>query len=215
MEEFVRIFGIFGLFLLFFVGCARLNMGYYSVLQKDYRFNINAPLIIMHNSNDLLSAYYVDLIIYELQRRGFNSVYKQTELRPGTARNAVYIRLFKDIRSYPIVSYNYSVINDGVTSSCYFYGERFYCDNSPQKSFNLTDFTQQTNYALTYHFTLDWYDLYTRKRIMYVDGSVQGKTCGYNYVFRDLIYNTINRMDFTREENYNYTSPLPYYWVCD
>lgn len=198
------------------VGCSsNLNMGYYSVLQKDYRFNVNAPVVIKHDANDLLSAYYVDLIIYELQKRGFNSVYKQNELTTKNARNVIYIRLYKDVRSYPSVSYNYSVINDGVVSSCYFYGEKFYCDNSPQKSLNLTDFYQKTEYSLTYHFTMDWYDVNTKRRVMFVDGSVRGRTCGYNYIFRDLIYHTMNRMDFTREENYIYTSPLPSYWVCD
>ncbi|WP_147288339.1 hypothetical protein [Helicobacter anseris] len=203
-------------FVLLFVGCSsNLNMGYYSVLQKDYRFNINAPVVIMHDVNDILSAYYVDLIIYELQKRGFTSLYKQSELKLSHARNAIFIRLYKEVKPYPSVSYNYSVMNDGVVSSCYFYGEKFYCDNSPQKTLNLTDFSQRMDYVLTYHFTLDWYDVNTRQRIMFVDGSVRGKTCGYNYVFRDLVYHTINRMDFTREENYNYTSPLPRYWVCD
>ena len=209
------LFGIVG-FVLMIVGCSsNLNMGYYSVLQKDYRFNVNAPVVIKHDVNDLLSAYYVDLIIYELQKRGFNSVYKQSELTTKKARNVIYIRLYKDVRSYPSVGYNYSVINDGVVSSCYFYGEKFYCDNSPQKSLNLTDFYQKTEYSLTYHFTMDWYDVNMRRRVMFVDGSVRGRTCGYNYIFRDLIYHTINRMDFTREENYIYTSPLPSYWICD
>ena len=50
---------------LIFAGCAKnLQMGYYSVLDKDYRFNINAPVLIMHDVNDLLSAYYTDLVIY-------------------------------------------------------------------------------------------------------------------------------------------------------
>ena len=201
---------------LFFAGCGNnLQMGFYSVLQRDYRFNINAPIVLAHDVNDLLSAYYADLVIYELQKRGFTSIYKQSELNFKRARNVIFMRLYKDVQSYPSISYNYSVINDGIVSSCYFYGERFYCDNSPQKTFNLTDFTQKMDYSLTYHLTLDWYDTHTRQRILYVDGRVFGKTCGYNYIFRDLIYHTINRIDFTREEQYTYTSPLPRSWVCN
>lgn len=201
---------------LIFAGCAKnLQMGYYSVLNKDYRFNINAPVLIMHDVNDLLSAYYTDLVIYELTKRGFTSIYKQTELPIRRARNVIFLRLYKDVKSYPSVSYNYSIVNDGVVSSCYFYGEKFFCDNAPQKSFNLTDFTQRMDYSLTYHFTLDWYDTHTRQRVLYVDGRAFGKTCGYSYIFRDLVYQTINRIDFTREEQYTFNSPMPHYWTCD
>lgn len=203
-------------FFLLFAGCANnLQMGYYSVLNKEYRFNINAPVVIMYDVNDLLSAYYTDLVIYELQKRGFTSLYKQTELPVRHARNVIFLRLYKDVQAYPSMSYNYSIINDGVVSSCYFYGDKFFCDNAPQKTFNLTDFTQKTAYSLTYHFTLDWYDTHTRQRILYVDGRAYGNTCGYSYVFRDLIYQTINRIDFTREEQYTFTSPMPRYWTCD
>ncbi|MDU7693134.1 MAG: hypothetical protein E7K04_02690 [Helicobacter sp.] len=205
----------YGILGLIFAACANnLQMGYYSTLEPEYRFNVNAPVVLWHDPGDLVSAYYVDLIIYELQTRGFNSVYKQSEISDKTARNLVHFRLYKDIRADPVVNYNYSVINDGVISSCYFYGDKFYCDNNPQKAFNVTDFSQSVQYVTTYHFLMNWYDINTKKRIMIVDGSVRGNVCGYNYVFRDLIYNTIARLDFTRKEQYSYESPLPAYWVC-
>ena len=89
---------VFGLF----IGCAnRVSMGYYSSINKNYLFNMNAPNSVVYNANDTFSAYYVDLVVYELQKKGFVSVYKQSDLPLNLAKNAIFMRLFRDIRSSP------------------------------------------------------------------------------------------------------------------
>ncbi|PAF47692.1 hypothetical protein BKH41_07325 [Helicobacter sp. 12S02232-10] len=198
-----------------FFGCTnKLNMGYYSVIEKNYIFNANAPIAVVYDKNDLLSAYYVDLIVYELQRQGFVGVYKQSDLPLKDAKNAIFIKLFRSIRSYPNINYSYSMIDDGVSQACYWYGDQFYCGAKTNKTFALSGYSESFNYLSSYHFVLDWYDLNLKKRVLYIDGSVNGKTCGYNLLFRDLISHTITRIDFSRPERYQYYSDLPYYWPC-
>ncbi|PAF41996.1 hypothetical protein [Helicobacter sp. 11S03491-1] len=206
----------FSLFVMIFLGCAnKLHMGYYSVIQRDYTFNVHAPIVIVYDKDDLLSAAYSNLVIYELQKRGFTSVYKQTDLPIKRARNAIFIKVFRSIQPYPNVNFNFSVIDDGVTQSCYWYGTQFYCSGKTNKIFALTGYSENLNYLSSYHFVLDWYDLNLKRRVLYVDGSIRGKTCGYSLFFRDLVIHTINRIDFTRGERYQYYSELPYYWPCD
>ncbi|PAF41773.1 hypothetical protein [Helicobacter sp. 11S02596-1] len=199
-----------------FLGCAnRLDMGYYSMIEKDYIFNTNAPIAVIYNKNDLLTGYYIDLIIYELQRHGFSSVYKQQDLPLKNAKNAIFVRLFRSIQSYPNVNFSYSMISDGITPACYWYGDQFYCTQDAKQTFALSGYSESLNYLSSYHFVLDWYDLNLKKRVLYVDGSVNGKTCGYSFLFRDLITHTIERIDFSRPERYQYYRSLPYYWPCN
>ncbi|PAF50565.1 hypothetical protein [Helicobacter sp. 13S00477-4] len=206
---------IFSLFALFFLGCAnKINMGYYSTIEKNYIFNANAPIVVAYDKNDLLSAYYINLIVYELQKQGFNSVYKQEDLPIHKAKNVVFVKLFHSVRPYPSINYSYSMFSDGLMQSCYWYGEQFYCNDKPNKTYVLSGYSESLNYLSGYHFTLDWYDLNLKRRILYINGSVNGKTCGYNLLLRDLVIQTISRIDLKRAENYRYYFDLPYYWVC-
>lgn len=204
------------LFVMVFWGCAnKLNMGYYSIIQKGYTFNVNAPIVLMYDKDDLLSSGYVNAVIYGLQLQGFTSIYKEGDIPLNRAKNAIYMKVFRSITPYPNVNFNFSLIDDGVTQLCYWYGSQFYCGSKNSKSFALTGYSENLNYISSYHFVLDWYDLNMKKRVLYVDGSVNGKTCGYNMLFRDLIGHTISRIDFTRPERYQYYSDLPYYWPCN
>lgn len=202
---------------IIFWGCSnQLNMGYYSNVEKNYIFNINAPMVVMYDKNDLLSASYADLVIFQLQTRGFTSVYKQDALPLNQAKIAIYVKLFRTIQAFPNVSYNYSVLSDGLSQTCYWYGDKFYCDpQDGKKTFALTGYSENLNYASSYHFTLDWYDLNLKRRVFYVDGSINGTTCGYQLATRDLIVYTISRIDFVRGEKYQYYIDLPYYWPCN
>ncbi|MDO7252558.1 hypothetical protein [Helicobacter cappadocius] len=211
----IKIF-TFCLFVMVFWGCAnKLSMGYYSVLQKGYTFNANAPIVVIYDKNDLLSSGYVNAVVYGLQMQGFTSVYKEGDMPLSRAKNAVYMRVFRSIMPFPNVNYSFAAIDDGMLQSCYWYGSQFYCAPKANKTIALTGYSETLNYISTYHFTLDWYDLNIKKRVLYVDGSVNGKTCGYSMLFRDLISHTISRIDFTRPERYQYYSDLPYYWPCN
>lgn len=211
----LRIVGI-ALFALIFWGCAnKLNVGYYSTIEKKYIFNANAPIVVMYDKSDLLSSSYVDLVVYQLQLKGFNSVYKQGDLPLSRAKNVIYVRTFRSLQAFPSMNFSYSNFDDGVLPSCYWYGNQFYCSSKVNRFFAITGYSESLNYLSSYHFTLDWYDLNLKKRILYIDGSIHGKTCGYGHLFRDLIIHTIARIDLSRSEHYQYYVDLPYYWVCN
>ncbi|PAF46659.1 hypothetical protein BKH46_06735 [Helicobacter sp. 12S02634-8] len=206
---------IFFLLLGVFLGCAnKLDMGYYSAIEKNYIFNPNAPIVVISDPNDLLSTYYIDWVVYELQRQGFVSVYKQQDLPIKRAKNAIFVRIFRSLQPYPSVNFNYTAVDSGVSQLCYWYGDQFYCGSKANKEFFLSGYSESLNYFSSYHFVLDWYDLHMQKRVMYIDGSVNGRTCGYSLLFRDLISHTIARIDLSRPENYRYYSDIPYYWPC-
>lgn len=48
---------------------------YYSRIDPEYRFNIDDPIIVTVDKNDLESKYYVSEVIEALKNRGFRNVY--------------------------------------------------------------------------------------------------------------------------------------------
>lgn len=199
---------VFGVFLL---GCASnlIEMKYTSSIQQGYGFTINAPVIITAHKGDLLAASYIPFIKQALEMRGFNSLYTQGQIPEKSARNIIYVSLVKVMRSYPSSSVQYIPSKMIDRSACFNYDGMYYCREQTYPI--ITGYTTSLNLFTEYHFIMDWYDNYMKKRILYVDGSIQDGACIYEGIYQDLIQQTISRIDFSRGESYSYSAPLAYY----
>ncbi len=199
---------IISIFLL--LGCSGnlVEMKYSSSLKPYYNFNVNAPLVVAVKKGDVLSASYVPFIIEILQKRGFNSVYTENQLPINNARNVVYISLMKMTKGIPNSSISYvpSVVPDN--DSCMQYDGIYYCRQKVAPI--ITNYTASIKLESAYHFVMDWYDLPTKSRILYIDGSIAEGPCIFEGIYKDLIYQTISRIDFDRPEVYSYNSQLSY-----
>lgn len=209
MRFFVYICGV--IFAVFFAGaslagCASnmVEMKYSSSIKQNYQLNINSPIIIAYNKGDLLAASYIPYVIELLGRRGFNSLYTQDQLPIQKARNIIYISLVKTIKTTPTSSVQYVPTKMLDKSSCINYDGMYYCREETYPI--ITGYSTTLNLSSGYHFIMDWYDVHMRKRILYIDGSVDDGPCLGEGVYQDLIYQTISRIDFMRPESYSYSS---------
>ena len=195
----------------FFLGCANnlIEMQYTSSIQHSYQLNINAPVIIAPHKGDLLAASYLPFIKQALEKRGFNSLYMQGQIPEKSARNIIYVSLVKMMRSYPSSSVQYVPSKMIDRSACFNYDGMYYCREETYPI--ITGYTTSLNLSAEYHFIMDWYDNYMKKRILYIDGSIHDGACIYEGIYQDLIQQTISRIDFARGESYSYSAPLAYY----
>ncbi|AFI04328.1 hypothetical protein [Helicobacter cetorum] len=207
-------FGFILGFLFLLSACQhRLHMGYYSEVTGGYLFNYNSTIVVAYNRSDMMTSYYINTIIYELQKLGFYNVFTQEEFPLDRAKNVIYARVVRNIASIPIYRYNYQLI-DHDSKPCYWIGGQFYCSPAPTDYYAINGFSEEVFMSANSHFILDWYDMVLQKRVLYIDGSVSGKTCGYQMLYRDLIKSTIKRIDFNRPEHYYYRLRLPFYQPC-
>ncbi|WP_104578397.1 hypothetical protein [Helicobacter felis] len=200
--------------MFLFTGCHRLNMGYFSEVRGDYAFNYNSPIVVVHDKEDMVSSYYLSFIIYELQQLGFYNVFKAQDFPLSQAKNVIYVHVVRNISALPVYTYNYTLIDHARSNRCYWHGGQFYCSKVPTDFYAVNGYSVYSKMLVGSHFILDWWDNVLNKRVLYVDGSVSGNTCGYNRLYEDLIESTIKRIDFTRSEHYRYYGRLPLYMPC-
>ncbi|WP_163566009.1 hypothetical protein [Helicobacter suis] len=200
--------------LLGFTGCHRLNMGYFSEIRGGYIFNVSAPIVVVYSPQDMISSFYLPLIIYDLQAIGFYNVFSMQEYPPSRAKNIIYVHVVRNISALPIYAYHYTLIDRARPDRCYWHEGQFYCSQVPTDYYAINGFSTYSKMLVGSHFILDWWDNVLNKRVLYVDGSVTGNTCGYNRLYEDLIQDTIWRIDFTRSEHYRYYQKLPLYQPC-
>ncbi|WP_120945347.1 MULTISPECIES: hypothetical protein [Helicobacter] len=195
-------------------GCHRLNMGYFSEVRGDYAFNYNAPIVVVHDKEDMVSSYYLQFIIYQLQQLGFYNVFKPQDYPISQAKNTIYVQVVRNIMAQPVYTYDYTLIERTKRHRCYWHEGQFYCAKVPTNYYAISGFSASSQMLAGSHFIMDWWDNVRNKRVLYIDGSVSGKTCGYNRLYEDLIGDTIKRIDFTRSEHYRYYQRLPVYMPC-
>ena len=200
-----------GLFVLGFSGCSGnfVQMQYLSSKEHNYLFNPHAPTIIAYQKGDLLAASYVPFVMEELSKQGFTALYAQGQLPRKKARNIVFISLTKLIKTIPTSSVSYLPSKMIDQSSCVNYDGMYYCREETYPI--ITDYTTSLEVSSGYHFIMDWYDLPTKKRIFYIDGSIDDSPCVFEGIYKDLIYQTIARIDISRGEVYSYPTTLSYY----
>ena len=207
----LSISGLIAFVLPMLLGCAGnlVQMQYASSLKQSYELNINAPVLIKHVNGDLLAASYIPFVIEMLQQRGFNSIYTQGQIPDKAARNIIYIALVKTTRTFPTSSIQYVPSKILNRTACFNHEGMYYCRKETLPI--ITGYATWTNLLAEYHFIMDWYDNHMKKRILYVDGSVADGACVYEGIYKDLIAQTISRIDFNRPESYSYSAPLSYY----
>lgn len=211
MRLLYRVCGL--VFMMALVGCSGnlVQMKYSSSLKQPYELNINAPVLIKNFDGDLLAASYIPFVKEMLGQRGFNSIYTKNEIPESTARNIIYIALVKTMRTYPTSSIQYVPSKMLNRTACFNHEGMHYCR---KETFPIiTGYATWTNLLSEYHFIMDWYDNHMKKRILYIDGSIADGACIYEGIYKDLIAQTISRIDFTRPESYSYSTPLSYYGV--
>ncbi|WP_411696412.1 hypothetical protein [Helicobacter bizzozeronii] len=201
-------------FLLLLGGCHRLNMGYFSEVRGGYTFNAKAPIVVVYDKEDMVSSFYISLIVLELQQLGFYNVFSMQDYPVAQAKNVIYVHVVRNIAALPVYAYHYTLIDRARGNHCYWHGGQFYCTNVPTDYYAINGFSAYSKMLAGSHFILDWWDNVLQKRVLYIDGSVIGNTCGYNALYQDLIANTIRRIDFTRSEHYRYFEQLPVYLPC-
>ncbi|GAD19889.1 hypothetical protein HFN_1129 [Helicobacter fennelliae MRY12-0050] len=191
-------------------GCSGnfVEMKYNSALMQEYRFNTNAPLIVAPHKGDVLAASYIPFVIELLQKRGFSSVYTESEIPLSQARNIIYISLVKATNTIPTSSITYLPMQVLDKNSCFNYDGIYYCRQETYPI--ITGYSASLNLTSNYHFIMDWYDLPMKKRILYVDGTIQDGPCIYDGIYKDLIYQTIAKINFNRPEVYSYKTLLSY-----
>lgn len=205
------VLALFGLFAFVFSGCSGnfVQMQYSSAKEHNYLFNQNAPTIIAYKKGDLLAASYVPFVMESLAKMGFTALYTQEQLPRKKARNIVFISLAKLTTTTPTSSVSYMPSKMIDQSSCINYDGIYYCREETYPI--ITDYTTSLEVSSGYHFVMDWYDLPTKKRIFYIDGSIEDSPCIFEGIYKDLIYQTISRMDISRGELYSYPTTLSYY----
>lgn len=199
-------------YALVLLGCAGnlVEMRYTSAIQGSYQLNTNAPIVLAPlNSGDLLASSYLPLVKQALERRGFSALYLQGQIPESSARNVVYISLVKLMRSYPSSSVQYIPSRMLDRRACFNYDGMYYCREESYPI--ITGYSTSLNLLVEYHFIMDWYDLYMKRRILYVDSSIPDSSCIYDGIYKDVISQTIARIDFSRGENYSFNAPLSYY----
>lgn len=211
ISSLARAVGCAGLFMLGFSGCSGnfVQMQYLSSKEHNYLFNPHAPTIIAYQKGDLLAASYVPFVMEELSKQGFTALYAQGQLPRKKARNIVFISLTKLTKTIPTSSVSYLPSKMIDQSSCVNYDGMYYCREETYPI--ITDYTTSLEVSSGYHFIMDWYDLPTKKRIFYIDGSIDDSPCVFEGIYKDLIYQTIARIDISRGEVYSYPTTLSYY----
>ncbi len=200
--------------VFFFSGCHRLNMGYFSEVRGGYVFNVSSPTVVVYNKEDMVTSFYIQLIIYDLQELGFYNVFSMQEYPASRAKNVIYAQVVRNISAVPVLAYHYTLIDRAKSNRCYWHEGQFYCAKVPTDYYAINGFSAYSKMLAGSHFILDWWDNILNKRVLYIDGSVSGNTCGYDRLYEELISNTIGRIDFTRSEHYRYYHQLPPFKPC-
>lgn len=200
--------------VLLLSGCHRLNMGYFSEVRGGYTFNVSAPMVVVYDKSDMVSSFYIRLITFELQQLGFYNVFSMQDYPVSRAKNTIYVHVVRNISALPVYAYHYTLIDRARGNRCYWHGGQFFCTKAPTDYYAINGFSAYSQMLVGSHFILDWWDNVLHKRVLYIDGSVVGNTCGYNALYQNLIESTIRRIDFTRSEHYRYYNPLPLYTPC-
>ncbi len=81
---------IVGVFFSLMHASTACNMGYYSEVTGDYLFNYNSTIVVAYDRSDAMTSYYINVIVYELQKLGFYNVFTQAEFPLDKAKNVIY-----------------------------------------------------------------------------------------------------------------------------
>ena len=185
----------------------------YSVLDPESNFNANKPIVVAtFDENDLSSKYYIRAVIDALKERGFTNVYSLRELAESnsTPVAAAYIKLEEKYDTYTYESADYGMVDSGYsTTSCTGFGITATCNTTKQKTYGVTGKSTKTGTMVYHSFALHYYDLATKKKVLFTMGSTFDESCNSDFLYKFLIDETISRTDFERPQDYKYKIKLP------
>jgi len=199
-------------------GCVTKMTGrYFSRIDPEYHFNIDDPIIVTVEPNDLESKYYVSKVIEALKSRGFQNVYSQgnQEDYAGSFKGMLFISLKKKIDTYEYRSADYGEVDSGQsTINCYSVGNSVTCNEVRKKERGVIGYSTKTRIVEAHAFNLVWYDIYSRNHVYRIMGVSFEKKCDDEKVYSFLINQTINRADFNKPQDYEYKVKMPEGYSC-
>ena len=200
--------------ILLLSGCqTTIKASQYSVLDPDVNFYLDTPIVVdTFEENDLSSKFYIKTVIQELQKRGFTQVYSRRELNDQgvVALAAAYIKLDQKYDSYTYESADYGMVDSGYsTTTCTGFGVTATCNTSNQKVLGVTGSSTKTGTMVHHFFTLHYYDLVTKDKVLFAMGSTFNEKCNSDFLYDFLIGETISRANFIKPEDYSYKVKLP------
>lgn len=203
------------LFSYFFIGCAtHLNITNTSIVDPDYTLYTNVNILISTYEDDIQSKYYKSFFAKELRLRGFKNVYTKPS-KNLNIDNIVYISLTDKTSTYKYTSADYGMINDG-TSSTNCYGDTYSlnCSTTSGKSFGVEGYSTKTGYTHLHFLSIDWYDVASNKKILSSFSHTDEKGCKSDKLYKFIIKETIERMEFYKPDNYDYSIEMPKKYSC-
>jgi len=189
-----------------FTGCATFLSGsYYSKVDPDYEIKRNDSILVTINQGDIDSKYYVKFVIKKLKDNGFTDVYSYKDKNLPIINSMIFISVNEKFDSYQYSSANYGMVDSGTSSTdCYGYGNRLSCSTTKNKQFGIIGYSQKTKHIHGHYFSMNWYNVNDGQRIFFAMGSTYEKKCNSDELYRFLINETINRINFDRPMDYKF-----------
>jgi len=202
--------------LSLFTGCATFLSGsYYSKVDPDYEIKRNDSILVTTNKDDIDSKYYIKFVINKLKDNGFNNVYSYKDKNLPIINNIIFISIDEEFDSYQYSGANYGMVNSGSSSTnCYGYGNSVNCSTTKNKTFGVTGYSQKTGYIHGHYFKINWYNIKDKQRIFFAIGSTYEKKCSSDKLYKFLINETINRINFDKPMDYKFKVKMPENYSC-
>ncbi|WP_331775948.1 hypothetical protein [Sulfurospirillum sp. 1612] len=201
---------------LFFSGCATTFSGAYSQkVDPNEVINPHDTILVTTNKDDIASKYYVDDVIYHLNKRGFDMVYSYTDANIPPVKYKMVIRVYKKTTSYKYNSADYGPISTGtVRTNCYKEGKVTRCVTTPNQTYGIIGYSQKIRYLHGHYFIMTVYNTQTQEKVFVAKSSTFETSCDNMTLYRFLIDETIKRMNFHRPMEYKFSVKMPDGFTC-
>ncbi|MBO1926736.1 hypothetical protein J3998_04035 [Thiomicrorhabdus sp. 6S2-11] len=211
------------LVLLQLSGCMTTSMkgGYSSQVDPEYSFSKDKSIAVRvfrgEGNNSLETKHYVGQIVDSLKKKGFKNVYLYKDLKQTEKSTDIelIVNVYKRTKSYQYQSANYGMVNSGQShTNCTGYGNTLSCTNTNLKTYGVTGYSPATGHLTGYYFMGYWIDDKKDEKIMFTLGSSYEKGCSDNAMYKFLIEQTIERLDFDKPNKYEYSVEMPENYSC-
>lgn len=204
------LFLLMAIFILSMAGCAKYVRGsYYSQVDPDYKINKNDSLLVTTLEDDLTSKYYVAYVIEKLKDAGFTNVYGKNTFKINEPKNTLVVVVNEKIDSYQYTSADYGTVNNGIGSiNCNSIGSNINCTTTNNTSHGIVGYSTKNDIVHGYYFLTHWFDESKSKRRFFVMGSTYEEQCDKDKLYRFVIEQTINRINFDKPLDFQYKIPI-------
>ena len=200
-----------------------MDANYHSSVDPDFAFTTDKRIavVVSPQRNPLDSKFYVQTVVNALQQKGFSNTISYKEL--GSDESKIDIKVVVDVATeieQKEVEYDiYDDVETGkVTTECTEVKEgkekKVTCVKSKEKRRKAVGKEFKTVELKKYVFNAQWIDPKSGNLVMSNSVSSYEKGCSDKGMFDFLIEQSVQRLNFTRPNNYKFSVTMPEGYSC-